>query len=77
MLVFKPDFLPRDSGGGPGDASDGVSAFTDERHGNISLNNEQHLFTLTEKGEIVRKKVRKFWKNGSIVRFVTLNLRED
>ena len=24
------------------------SALTDERHGNISLNNEQHLFTLLE-----------------------------
>ena len=32
---------------------------TDERHGNISLNKEQHLFTPAEKGKIVRKKVRK------------------
>ncbi len=32
---------------------------TDERHGNISLNNEQHLFTSWAKGKIVRKNVRK------------------
>ena len=33
--------------------------FTDERHGNISLNNEQHLFTRAERGKIVSKNVRK------------------
>ena len=35
------------------------SALTDERHGNISLNNEQHLFTLEGMSKIVRKKLRK------------------
>ena len=34
-------------------------ALTDRRHGNISLNNEQHLFTLDRKWENVRKNVEK------------------
>ena len=34
-------------------------ALTDERHGNISLNNEQHLFTLERLCKIIRKKLSK------------------
>ena len=37
---------------------------TDERHGNKILNNEQHLFTLKEKGKMVEKKLRKALEDG-------------
>jgi hypothetical protein len=37
---------------------------TDERHGNISLNNEQHLFTLARMRKIVRKKLEKALEGG-------------
>jgi hypothetical protein len=40
------------------------SALTDERHGNICLNNEQHLFTAAEMPEIVRKKPGKPLEEG-------------
>lgn len=40
------------------------SALTDERHGNISLNKGQHLFTLAEMSKIVRKKLRKALEEG-------------
>lgn len=40
------------------------SALTDERHGNISLNNEQHLFTGAGMCKIVRKKLRNALEGG-------------
>lgn|GEM_PF-4176595 len=47
-------------------------ALTDEGHGNISLKNEQHLFTFEGGGKILRKKPEKLWKKRGIVYFVTL-----
>ena len=40
------------------------SALTDRRHGNISLNQGQHLFTREERGKFVRKKVWKALEGG-------------
>jgi hypothetical protein len=40
-------------------------ALTDERHGNISLNNEQHLFTPAGIYKNVRKKVKKALELGA------------
>lgn len=40
------------------------SALTDERHGNISLNNEQHLFTSIEMYKFARKKLWKALEGG-------------
>jgi hypothetical protein len=39
-------------------------ALTDERHGNISLNNEQHLFTPERTGKNIRKKMEKALEGG-------------
>ena len=37
---------------------------TDARHDNSCLKNEQHLFTLKEKGKMVEKKLRKALEGG-------------
>ena len=62
---FLPDFLP------PGIAvvllemrQIAGPALTDERHGNISLNNEQHLFTWVGMCKNVRKKLWKALEEG-------------
>jgi hypothetical protein len=39
-------------------------ALTDERHGNISLNNEQHLFTAMGMSKNVKKKLEKALEGG-------------
>ena len=40
------------------------SALTDRGHGNISLNNEQHLFTAMGVSKNVRKKLKKALEGG-------------
>lgn len=54
------------------------SALTDERHGNISLNNEQHFFTFTERRNFIRKKLSKALEGGVNCAFCYVEtLRED
>ena len=52
---FGPNFYRGIAVGAPGDASEAILALTDERHGNSILKNEQHLFTLGEKGKMSSK----------------------